>query len=135
MRVYLAGAWSRREEIRVLRDELNALGIAVTSRWLDEHPAPTNGKEKFLRETALYDLADIRDSDVLVRVSDDLSAPYVASHLATGARMVEMGYALGRGIPVVVVGGVQNVFDRLPNVVHVKDVGALKRYLSPVEVH
>jgi hypothetical protein len=47
--------------------------------------------------------------------------------------MFEFGLAWGAGIPIVVVGGMQNVFDYLPNVTHLPDVTALKIFLSSTE--
>ncbi len=134
MRIYLAAAWARKEEIRAVADELNQLGngIYVDSRWLDEPDAAYGGSEDrdaIRRERAEIDIYDVGSADVLVRFSDDLSAPTVPSGLATGARMFEMGMAYVLRKPIVVVGGHQPIFDYLPDIIHVKDVAELKQFL------
>lgn len=136
MKIYIAASWSRRSEIRKVASELEELGVRVGSRWLGEcHKPSSSGREKFLRETALIDVADVRACDALVRFADDLTEMRVPSHLATGARMFEMGLAYALGKPIYVVGGKQNVFDRLPNLIHIKDAEHLKRELCPTEIH
>ena len=135
MKVYLAASWSRLGEMRQVALELRKMGVTVDCRWLDEDPLPLHGQEKFHRENALNDVADIRNCDVLVRFTDDLSGPSVPSHLATGARMFEQGLAFAIGKPIYVVGGQQHIFDRLPGMVHVRDVAHLKRELCPEEIN
>lgn len=135
MRVYLAASFSRREEMRQVRKELRDLGVDVQARWLDESQPPAQEREKWLRENACIDRVDVLAADLLVRFTDDLATKFVPSHLATGSRFVEMGMALSRGIPVVVVGGNQCLFDRLPGIVHLKNTQELMRYLAPYEVH
>jgi len=128
MKVYLAAAFCRKDEILGIAEELRSLGIEVTSRWLvEQKDIPTDrSKATFLAERAQIDLDDIDRADVLVRFSDDLSTPTVPSHLATGSRMGETLWALAHNKTVIVVGGYQCVFDYLPQVVHVKNVDVLK---------
>ena len=135
MRVYLAAAWSRKEEIAGIAYDLVKLGVDVQARWLAEpsFPKSKHALDKFLRERALIDVHDVRAADILVRFSDDLNCENIPAYLGTGSRMVEMGIALERGIPVIVVGGHQPVFDHLPQVMHLKDVEELKAYLSASE--
>ena len=42
LKVYLAARYNRRDEMRGRRKDLHAVGIQVTSRWLDEK-SDTNG--------------------------------------------------------------------------------------------
>jgi hypothetical protein len=128
MKVYLAAAFYRRDEILGIAEELRNLGIEVTSRWLvEQKDIPTDrSRATFLAGRAQIDLDDIDRADVLVRFSDDLSTPTVPSHLATGSRMGETLWALAHNKTVIVVGGYQCVFDYLPQVVHVKNVDVLK---------
>lgn len=131
IRVYLAAAWSRQQEIRKVAEQLQTIGVEVTSRWLDERgPAIVQDKAKYRRETAFIDIQDVRRADMLIRFTDNLTSETIPSHLGTGARMFEFGLAWGAGIPVVVVGGTQNVFDMLPNLVHLKDLNELLEFLS-----
>lgn len=126
MKIYLAAAFSRRLEIKAVAEHLRALEVTITSRWLDEEEGMSTGSpEKFLRERAYLDLADVDEADAIVRFSDTITSDKMPSHLLSGARMVEFGYAKAKGKTLYVVGGKQNVFDRLDGIVHVKDVNEL----------
>lgn len=138
MRIYLAAAWSRKAEIRAVAVELNKISpdIFVHSRWLEE-PGDTYGgvkNETTPTQRAQTDIDDVAAADVLVRFTDDLTQPMVSSKLVTGARMFEMGYAYALGKDIVVVGGIQPIFDYLPHVVHVENVYQLKEYLIAKEL-
>jgi hypothetical protein len=143
MKVYLAASWSRQVEMKQLSLELKAMGIGVTSRWLDEAEKTNASRDRHRRNMAVNDANDVRAADVLVRFTDErvrldgdyevLKDTLVRASLATGARMFETGLAWGAGIPIIVVGGHQNVFDYLPNIIHLKDVVELKKYLSSTE--
>lgn len=133
MRVYLAAAWSRRAEIEEVAVRLRKLGVEITSNWLTEEKAQQTGaKEKFLRDRAYLDLRDVDEADAIVRFTDDFPAQanLVAKHFISGARHFEFGYAKAKGKTLYVVGGKQNVFDRLDGIVHVKDVDELCQVLS-----
>jgi hypothetical protein len=133
LKIYLAAAWGRREEMKAVATELEAMdGIEITSRWLQERKRiiPGSHTDAFRSRRAQEDVADVRRADVLVRFTDDLSKPTVPSRLATGSRMFEMGVAYERKMPVVVVGGFQPIFDYLPKIVHVRTLDELRVYLS-----
>ena len=132
LKVYLAAAMSRRDEMRAVAVDLERMGIEITSRWLREEPISGIKYTKIARRKswALKDLKDVRKADILVRFTDDLSKPTVPSRLATGSRMFEMGVAYEREMPVVVVGGFQPIFDYLPKIVHVRTLDELRVYLS-----
>jgi nucleoside 2-deoxyribosyltransferase len=139
MRLYLAAAWARKREIKAVADELNnlAAGLCVGSRWLEEPDSIYGGADvlAFRQERARIDIQDVKAADILIRFTDDLSGETVPAKLATGARMFEMGYAYALGKQIVVVGGIQPIFDYLPGVVHVADVGKLKEYLLQEVLH
>lgn len=129
MKVYLAGAWARKSELRGVAKQLNALpDIDVPARWLFE-PSPKECTIAFLQQRAIMDIEDVAAADVLVRFTDDLSQSFVQSRLATGARMFEMGFAYAMGKTIIAVGGIQPIFDYLPHIIHVKDVEELKTVL------
>lgn len=132
LKIYLAAAWSRREEMQAVAAELRAIGIEITSRWLQQRKSiiPGTHTDVFRRNRAVEDLADVRRADVLVRFTDDLSEPTVPSRLATGSRMFEMGVAYERKMRVFVVGGYQPVFDYLPKVTHVRHLDELRVALN-----
>ena len=131
MKIYLAAAWGRREEILRVADRLRLVGVEITSNWLTEEEGMQSGsKERFLRERAYVDLQDVDRADVLVRFADTPRTRSVPRALISGARMFEMGYAKAKGKGLIVVGGKQHVFDRLADVIHVKDADALVRLLK-----
>lgn len=132
MRIYLAAAWSRKKEIKLIADQLNEiLGVIVTANWLIEDSKPKKKNVfKYCQERARIDVQDVRKADMLIRFTDDLRHKVVPARLATGARMFEMGYAYALGKKIVVVGGHQPIFDYLPGIVHVNDVETLKSFLS-----
>ena len=82
--VYIAGAITRREEFRVLRTVLQALGITVTGRWLDGTEAYSDDYDT--AQIAIEDLTDIKKSSVFIAMLDQPST--------RGGTLVELGYAL-----------------------------------------
>lgn len=131
MKIYLAAAWGRREEVLEVAGRLRAVGVDITSSWLtEEEGMTTGGKERFLRGRAYVDLQDVDRADAIVRFADVNLKQTVSKALVSGARMFEFGYAKAKGKTLYVVGGKQNVFDRLDGIVHVKNVDSLVRLLK-----
>lgn len=122
--------------MKSLATQVEALGVTVTSRWLEEAALPSDPKEQlmFLRENAQMDFDDVRDADILVRFTDDLSTSTVPSVWCTGSRMEEAGYAYALGKVVVIVGGMQSIFDRLESRIHLKNETALLNFLNELVV-
>ena len=119
MKIYLAASYTRKREIAQVAARLRKCGFKVTSRWLRE------GLKMDMLHGALRDISDIRSCDVLVRFTDKLDRKMVPAQLATGARMFECGAAWVLGKVVMVIGGHQQIFDYLPNIVHLNDVDDL----------
>lgn len=132
MRIYLAARYSRRLELCGYREELVRRGFTVTSRWLDgshqldnagtpigdhgEQLVETGDEERaaLLREKfATDDRDDVLSADALVAFTE---VPRAGT--SRGGRHVELGIALGVGMPVTVVGPRENVFCWLPEVTH-----------------
>lgn len=129
-RVYLAAAFSRKDEIRAVADDLKAAGVNVQSRWLYEPDPPTGiNRRRFMRERAEIDVQDVLACDILVRFTDQVPDDTVPSYLISGSRMWEAGMAYQAGKTVIVVGGFQCVFDYLSSILHVHNVAELKEYL------
>ena len=128
--VYLSAAFSRQTEMQWVANELQKRGIRVTSRWIVENPHATR------LQRALYDVEDIKIANVLVRYSDatvdelHVEGKSMPAKLVTGARHTEMGMALMLGIPTIVIGGPQNVFDFLPQVKHLHNTEQMLDYLG-----
>lgn len=105
MRIYLAGRYGRREEIRTASGYLRSLGHEVTSRWLDglaedESRATSRDFRRWARE----DLSDIDRSECLIAFTE------AGGCASRGGRHVEFGYALARGKRLIVVGIRENAF-------------------------
>lgn len=109
MHIYLAAPWTRKEEAKVVRDQLVAAGYIVTSRWLDFVATPgDNYTHETMRREAENDIADISNSDVMVVLNLEKSE----------GKATEQGIALARGVPVIAVGPweiTRNVFQHLDN--------------------
>ena len=122
MKVYLAAQYPRRNEMKQVAALLRANNIDVTSRWLQEslplNTQLTDVTDSDLLSFAKTDVEDIQRADTLVLFSED---PLVG--LPRGTHHTEFGYALGLGKRVVVVGGYENVFHYLPEVIHYASLG------------
>jgi len=132
MKVYLAARFDRQAEMRERRAELVAAGHVVTSSWLDLPPPATDDPHRtpwLLRMCALMDLRALVVSDVLVAFAERESATW-----QSGGRHVEFGYALAVGVPVILVGEVENIFHHLPQVTRFDDwAGALAHFRGLAE--
>ena len=111
--VYLAARIRRRDELLAHAAELNAAGIEVTSSWLTM-PAPDDWASTVWADLARIDREDVRRADGLILFAEP--------ELDGGSgRHVEFGMALALGKPTIVVGRVENLFQRLPEVRVVED--------------
>ena len=113
--VYLAAAYSSKEEIRRYARDLTALGIEVTAQWLDETHASdvtfAARDPQELRDFSRRDVEDIARADVFVFFSLDPEQP-----TKRGGRHVEFGLAIAAKKRVLVVGPRENIFHFLPEV-------------------
>lgn len=114
MRVYLAARYSRREELAAYADELRALDIEVTSRWLTgAHNAPSedDNKNAIWQQYAIDDVEDVLAADTVVSFTETPLTPTLR-----GGRHVEYGIAAHAGKRLVLVGERENIFHWLPGV-------------------
>ena len=115
MKIYLAAMYAWRARVKAYAQELSALGFTVTSSWLRETKPPEielgDCSNRFLRDHAERDEADIRAADTLVIFT-------VAPTKGTkrGGRHVEFGIALALGKTLIVCGPRENIFHHLPMV-------------------
>lgn len=138
MKLYLAARFGRMEELRQCRDRLSAIGIGVTSRWLNgghgivgpQGQTSANGDAGDSSETyaqmrarfAIEDLEDIDIADGIVAFTEP-DDPAITGR-QRGGRHVELGFAFGlnnnkariRDVDIFVVGPRENVFCWLPEV-------------------
>lgn len=117
MKAYVAAPFGRKVEARAAIQTLAALGIESTARWVESH-YDDETKPEILRLEAMEDLNDIDRADMLVLLA---SWPREGS----GGKDVELGYALGRGKKVVVVGEPYSLFHYYPCVKVVASVGEI----------
>lgn len=118
MRVYLAAPFETRVQAREVADRITAAGHTITSRWLTEHDTEFEAMGNAARtDEALADLEDIWSARVLVMLNAD---PF--ARMSAG-KHIEVGYALGIGNDVIVVGPDSHIFWHLPNVVRVDTIG------------
>jgi len=129
LNLYLASRYSRRDAIISYAEVLMGYGFNITSRWIrgyhqasNEQLYPGSDAEQFARD----DLNDIEDADELILFTD----PPRTGHPSRGGQFVEFGYALGRGIPVTIVGKRANVFCCLENILQFETFGELLAHLE-----
>jgi nucleoside 2-deoxyribosyltransferase len=104
----LAAAFRRQAEIRGYAEELRALGIEVTSRWLHEPESPAKPNI----QAAEDDLHDLDEADVLISFTE----PPDSDVNPRGGRHVEFGFALAEDKELWVIGYRENIFHHLPEV-------------------
>lgn len=99
--VYLSARHMRRPELLVAREGLVAVGLEVTSRWLDGLDQP-GGIAQVSRE-------DIERAELYILLGDERGD--------SGHRHVEFGIAMGLNKPIIVVASeAENTWQRLPGV-------------------
>lgn len=115
-KIYLAARYRSRHIMRDWRAMLEAAGFIVTSRWINGgHDMDTDASNDEQRHgLAMEDLEDIDAADVLV-----LWNPREHHGNGSGGRHVELGYALARRKPTIIVGERENVFHYLQDRMHV----------------
>lgn len=113
--VYLAAAYSSKDDIRPYADQLREMGLEVTAQWLDEPHAATvpftSRDPEELRAFARRDIDDVARSEVFLFFSLDPEQP-----TKRGGRHVELGLAIAMKKRVIVVGPRENIFHFLPEV-------------------
>lgn len=103
MTLYLAGKFRWRMVIRQIATKLTTHGHIINSRWLTGHDGPMSPEVQALY--AAEDFEDIKSVDAVVvfQLPCDEPEPSIGRH-------IELGYALGIGKPVILVGLPEVVF-------------------------
>lgn len=114
MKIYVAGAWCDRPRIREFMRRVRENGHIITLDWtrFEEPPDvqwPGNIGHRFYRHCALADLHAVASADLLVQIT----------HPETRGSYVELGFALGRHRPAIVIGPHWHLFHTHPFVVRV----------------
>jgi len=115
MRVYIAAAFARKNEIAEKSQELENLGIKVTSSWPYEDISGDaklhEVSDDYLRQHARKDLYEITNADALILFTQDPLKPF-----HRGGRMFEAGFAFAAGKTVMICGPKENIFFYLPEI-------------------
>lgn len=111
MRIYLAGPWARRDEVRDMRNHIHAMApeVEVTSRWIDH--VVTN-EEHEQRNEAANDIYDLEHCEAVV----------VANLEKSEGKSFEQGYAFKAGLPIIIIGERSHVFHHMPSMLVVANV-------------
>lgn len=138
MKVYVAAKYEAKDLTRTWYERLRAAGFTITHDWTneDDAKAPAGGLDDYHRKCAEADVQGVVDADALLLIP----------HKNGQGMFVEMGIAIARNIPIVVlydinIGTNRNdgfrpgVFFDLPNVrTVVNDVAALGA-LTKIALH
>ena len=100
---------------------IEACGVRVVSEWHRKPASEVLVTQEARRSTAMENYAAIDQADVLIAVPCD-------DHHLRGAH-TEIGYALGRGIQVVLLGSSFNTMTEHERALHVVDLESLCRLL------
>lgn len=114
MRIYIAASWKDRPTMRKLRSLLVADGHTVTSTWLD-WPEDNHGLSGWdsHQKSAMDDLSDIESAN-LVLISTRVPS-------SRGGFHTELGYALGLGKMVAIIGPRPSNFFYHPAIMEFED--------------
>lgn len=122
MKAYLAASYSQRERMNdQIAPSLRVLGYEIVSTWIDgHHEVPgrqvDNGTPEYnaspdeIRGWATEDVLDLMAADFIIQFTD------TPSH--RGGAHVELGFCLGAGKEVCIIGPRVNVFHYLEAVQH-----------------
>jgi nucleoside 2-deoxyribosyltransferase len=112
MKIYIAASFNSAERIYEQALELESIGHTVTGVWFQPHDPiekmwDGNFGGRVAEVMAVRDLHHIKKADLMVIDTLDPSS--------TGGRNVELGYAIGLGKRVILIGKAENVFMSLIN--------------------
>lgn len=115
-KIYIAGAYEDRKRLQSIRALLQEWGALVTARWLDSVEERADEADAGIASrAALGNLEDIARAEVVLQVR--------SAHAGSGARHVEIGYALALGLPIVLWGAREHIFHHLSAVYPVEGDG------------
>lgn len=124
MKVYVCAPYAGRPYARLIAEQLIASGFIVTSGWVSGDlsidggtvgPAAVLDTDAALLH-AVEDLSEVGAADVVLALTGAFIQSEMPSipdeWLHTGGRHVEIGFAIAKRIPVVVLGEPENLFQR-----------------------
>ena len=119
MKVFLSARYSRREELKTIREVLKSYDIEVCSRWLDTEWTETERESnvyssaappEYREQYAQWDKEDVLACDVFIAFTEQPRSN------GRGGRHVEFGIAVASGKKLLVVGPRENIFYYLPSI-------------------
>jgi hypothetical protein len=127
MKIYCAGKWTDRLQIRELMTKLESMGHTITRDWTVHANVDNKYIDLDLRRYAVEDAQGVADADILI-------AQVLDEHHYRGM-WVEVGMALGQHKTVILVGNAGNscIFSHHPLVIKLGSLEELYAYLTPME--
>ena len=121
MKIYVAGKWEDRQRVSDIMQILRDIGFEITCDWTGHKYSD----EAYPQQYCADDVQGVKDADLYIGV-------FIADYNYRGA-LVEMGIALGVGIPVWLLGDRQDdcIFSNHPGVRKFKEWGELVKALIP----
>ena len=125
MKIYLAAPYAARDILKEHVPLFEYHGHEITCGWLkgtrplgeSSYGISEVSTQEEVEAHAQMDLEDVEQADVVVLYTAGYVAEIggldpVAHNLTSGGRHVEVGYALAKGKPVIVIGPLENIFQR-----------------------
>ena len=125
-KIYVAARYGRMKEMQSVHAALVAAGHEPTSQWVTGKEE-TEGKTE--EQAAIMDVEDVDRADLVLLFSDEKSYSSTG-----GGRFFEMGYAHGKGKPVVTVGPMQIIFHHLPDMKCFYDLFSAIQYINEMKI-
>lgn len=121
IRFYISARFGRQAEARATAEEITErTGWECTARWLDADPSvddAVHSDRARMMGAATLDLIDIDAADVMFCLTETTALGFdVPASLARGGRHVEVGYAIAREKPILVIGPRENLFHGMASV-------------------
>ncbi len=126
MKIYLAAPWNTWSAMPEIAAQFEAAGHAITHRWWEhennltdadfDNPSHLNS----LEDCAANDFMGVINADTLIIINSSKSE----------GKAAEMGIAIARFIPIILVGKRTNIMHFIPSVMPVKDVRAAIKSLQ-----
>lgn len=96
MKIYVAGKYSDRDRVRYIHQNLKEMGHEITVDWTNHDIYPNDATAERLSQFAQDDVRGVKEADLYIGL---MTIPFEYK----GA-WVEMGLALGKGIPIYIIG-------------------------------
>lgn len=128
MKIYLAASFDSKASMREHRTLAESFGHKVTSTWIDlpdDMPLMSDRLDCEKGQVARGDLNDIDQAQALVY--------FAGGSTTTGGKNIELGYALAKGMRIILVGDKSSVFHYLGSIEAAPSVSAAFRYLQSKE--